>query len=87
MTPEIRIAAHHLIWVWYMYGGGTNSKDGFIQLEHRNMQAGEQAAEFLENLGLGEDMGYHFELNRAGMALWEWDPAMESDYGISANGP
>lgn len=79
MDKQLREAAHHLIWIWFQYGGGTETKDGRVMLEHRNMQAGEQAADFLEELGLGEDMGYHFELNEAGKALWQWDLAMEPD--------
>lgn len=73
MDSEILKAAHHLIWVWYQYGGGATSAEGRVQLEHRNMNAGEGASDFLEGLGLGSDFGYYFELNDAGMQLFNED--------------
>lgn len=67
IDKKLEEAAHHLLWVWYQYGDSTR-KD---YLEHRNMAAGEQAAEFLEELGYGEDEGYGFKVNQKGLDLME----------------
>lgn len=69
MNDDVRRVAHHLLWVWYQYGKGYEDEAGNIRLEHRNMQAGEQASDLLTELGLGEDAGYDFVLNAAGRAL------------------
>lgn len=73
LTGDLRKAAHHLIWVWYQYGGGYESESGTICLPHRNMQAGEGACDLLTDLGLGQDQGWQFELNDAGRKLFDVD--------------
>ena len=66
MTDDLREAVHHLLWVWFQYGRGLARTDGKIRLSHKCMGAGEEAADFLEALGLGEDDGYYFVLNEEG---------------------
>lgn len=73
MNPETKIAIHHLIWIWYQYGGGSE-QEGKIVLPHKSMGAGEQATDFLCDLGLGVDTGYQFELNAAGMEIFNAEP-------------
>lgn len=67
----ILIAAHHLLHVWAAYGATYRDETGALCLEHRNMTAGEDASDFLETLGLGEDVGYAFRVNDAGRALMD----------------
>jgi len=61
---------HHLIWVWFQYGGGRRS-GGRVYLPHCCMGAGEQAGEMLESLGLGVDAGWEIELTDKGVELME----------------
>ncbi len=62
------IAIHHLLNVWLAYGRG-NEKDENISLPHNCMQAGEQACDFLENLGLATDSGWYCDLTDLGKKL------------------
>lgn len=58
-AAQERVAARHLLWVWEAYGN----------LEHRSMQAGEDAAEWLEKRGWATDTGYGIQITPAGRAL------------------
>jgi hypothetical protein len=69
LNKELKEAIGHLLWVWYQYGEHHVKENGQICLEHMNMAAGEDAGDFLNNLGLGEDEGYCFVLNETGMGL------------------
>lgn len=61
MTPEERVAAYHLLWVWETYGG----------LAHRCMPAGEDACDWLEARGLACDTGWGIQITAAGRALMD----------------
>ena len=63
-----REAVYHLLWIWLQYGGGDRKGDR-VTLPHRFMSAGEDAADYIERLGLGEDEGYEVVLNAAGVEL------------------
>ena len=65
MTEELKIAVHHLLWIWHQYGGADYDPDsGLPVFEHRNMRAGERATDWLVTRGLGIDQGYQFEPNQ-----------------------
>ena len=65
---------HHLLWVWYTYNGYKDA-NGVMCLEHRNMSAGEDACDLLEEWGLVVDKGYHAEVTQKGIDLMnrEWE--------------
>lgn len=68
--------AKHLIAVWFQYGGGYKNAAGVVRLPHHCMQAGENAGDWLESLGLATDNGWEWELSPEGMALfYEMFPA------------
>lgn len=73
LKPTERKAIHHLLWVWLQYDRTNNhyvaGKE--CHLEHRNMQAGERATDFLEARGLARDQGYQAELTAEGLAIME----------------
>ena len=76
MSLNERKAIHHLLWIWYEYSNDTHKEPkGFeaataLHLPHRNMQAGEQATDFLISLGLAIDQGYQCELTPAGLEIF-----------------
>jgi len=73
---ELDHALNNLMWVWSQYGEGShdrhdeNGKLVSVYLEHRCMQAGEQAGEMLEKHGLAVDIGWGLELTEKGIALY-----------------
>lgn len=69
-------AIHHLLWVWHQYGerGNSDLENGNVKLFHLNMRTGEDASEFLEKHGYGEDQGYYFAVNQKGCDLMHVDP-------------
>lgn len=52
MADQILRAGEILLWFWFQYGPTYRSADGVIYLDHMAMGAGEDAAEFLVELGL-----------------------------------
>ena len=62
MDITLKKAIHHLLHIWFQYQH-ANSKVANISVSHQCMTAGEDAADFLEKLGLGHDDGYNFVLN------------------------
>ena len=73
MTEHLTEAIHHLLWIWYQYGGGATDGKGSTSFPHQAMQAGERATDFLVKFGLGRDQGWQFELNRRGVDIMNLD--------------
>lgn len=75
---ETRRAIHHLLWIWHQYGNPTTFGEPttHMELSHSCMKAGEDAADFLERLGLGEDVGDTFVVNEAGLLIM-YDDTLE----------
>ncbi|HEY0120639.1 MAG TPA: hypothetical protein VGC14_02570 [Rhizobium sp.] len=86
MDENLRIAVYHLLWVWKQYGR-TSQYDGVDGLDHMNSTAGEDAADFLESLGLGHDQGYGFIPNEVAIALMDCEalPASSVNHGKLIN--
>ena len=68
MDPLTEKAIYHLLDVWGQYSRST-AQDGSTYFQHQCMSAGEDAAMFLQELGLGTEDGYGFFLNDAGKAI------------------
>lgn len=64
---EFEKAIYNLLWVWYQYG---NNKEQ-TGLMHLCMGAGENASDFLERHGFGEDVGWSFEPNEKALVLMD----------------
>lgn len=64
--------AHHLIWVWFQYGGGREV-EGEVYLPHQCMSAGENAGDALEQMGYATDEGWEMKLTQKGKDLMEMD--------------
>lgn len=72
ISPEIRLAAYHLLWVWAQYGSVYKDPATDQQyFEHQCMSAGEDATDWLASLGLGRDQGTTFEPNDIAIALMD----------------
>lgn len=84
MDEELRKAIHHLLHIWLQYGsGGSRARaswpgnNGELLLDHKNMQAGEQASAFLERHGVGKDVGYSFAVNALGRQIMDDESLFE----------
>ena len=73
-TRDNLVAAWLMIRLWQEFGSvkADNSIDN-DGLRHDFMGAPEDAGEWLGDLGLVEDVGWHFELTEAGHKLMEFD--------------
>jgi hypothetical protein len=75
MSTE-EIAVYHLLSVWMQYGEYNYTDNGIEHLSHRNMSAGEDAAEWLESLGYAIDEGYSITLTEKATQLLELGEAI-----------
>lgn len=66
--PILR-AAYHLLRVWIECGEQFIDDKGVLHLEHFCSGARENAAPYLESLGLGVNQGWSFTPNSAGLVL------------------
>lgn len=72
MDINIKKGIHHTLWMWVLSGRASYS-DGQITdgclFDHECMSYGEQAGDWLEEMGVGIQGDWSFQINQAGVDI------------------
>jgi hypothetical protein len=85
MADEMLRAGKILLWFWYQYGHKYKSPEGVIYLDHLAMSAGEEAAEWLVELGLCISLTRKCGITKKGLHLMELKDCLGYDEFLANN--
>lgn len=73
MDINVKKGIHHTLWMWFLAGKCSAVKNGNITagclFDHECMSYGEQAGDWLEEMGVGLQDDWSFEINQAGVDI------------------